>query len=249
MPADVPSQVPWSRRYAVEGAFAHSAVAFCLAVISCDVSAQLSGSVALVSDYRYRGVTLSQNKPAAQLTVAYDDAQHWYAGAFVSTAGLAASANRELHAIPFVGYAWRTRSGVTWDVGVDYSTFTGPQSYDYPEVYGGVAFENISARVYYARRYLGESSDAIYGEVNGAHPIIDRVRLLVHAGVLHTNGRDPYRAWTGCCIFDARVGVGIDFDPFHIEVSWVGISAATAAYPITGVRSRNHAVLTLSRSF
>src|SRR5207249_9512982 len=140
----------------------------------------------------------------------------------------AASSDRELHAISFVGYAWRTRSGLTWDIGANYSVFTAPSRYDYPEVYVGVAFENVSARVSYAPRYLGRDSGAVYGEVNGVQPIFDRIRLFAHVGMLRTSGDDLYSGWTDYRIFDARAGIGFDAEPFHIQVGWVGISAANA---------------------
>jgi hypothetical protein len=77
----------------------------------------------------------------------------------------------------------------------------------------------------------------------------DRVRLLAHVGILQVNGANPYSGWPDHRVFDGRAGVAIDFDPLNVQLSWVGISAANAAYPITGTRSRNGVVLTLSRSF
>jgi DNA-binding winged helix-turn-helix (wHTH) protein len=50
-------------------------------------------------------------------------------------------------------------------------------------------------------------------------------------------------------LLDGRIGIGIDLEPFNVQLSWVGINAATAAYGVTGVRSRNGPVLTLLRSF
>ena len=41
----------------------------CLVSIADSSRAQLSGSVSVVSDYRYRGISLSDNEPAAQLGV------------------------------------------------------------------------------------------------------------------------------------------------------------------------------------
>jgi hypothetical protein len=38
-------------------------------------------------------------------------------------------------------------------------------------------------------------------------------------------------------------------DPFNIELSWVGINAASAAYGIIGASSYNGPVLTFRRSF
>jgi uncharacterized protein (TIGR02001 family) len=225
------------------------AVALWFALAAVDASAQISGSLTLVSDYRFRGISLSHNRPAAQLGVAYDDAQSWYAGAFASTVQLADPINRQLQTTAFVGYVRRFPSGLSSEVGADYSTFTGPHGYSYPEVYWGIASENLSGRVYYSPRYFGQVSDAIYGEVNAVQPLFDRVRLLAHAGALRNKSESIYTVQAAHPVFDARVGVGIDFDQFNVQVSWVGISAANAAYPLTGTKSRNGVLVSLFRLF
>jgi uncharacterized protein (TIGR02001 family) len=224
-------------------------VALCFALVAANVSAQVSGSFTLVSDYRFRGVSLSHNKPAAQLGVVYDDARGWYAGAFASTVQFAYPSSRELQTIAFVGYVWRFASALSSELGADYSAFTGPGGYNYPEVYWGIAFENLSGRLYYAPRYFAHGSDAIYGEVNGAQPLLDRVRLLVHAGVLRNSSENIYTGRAVHHVFDARIGVGVDFDEFSVQLNWVGSSSENTVYPVAGTRGRNAAVLSLSRSF
>jgi len=237
-----------NRRRAIECAGRQGIAALCLALVASNVSAQISGTASLVSNYRFRGVSLSENKPAAQVGFTYDDVQGWYAGAFASTAKFVTSSAVGLQAVPFVGYAWRA-SGLTWDVGADYSAFTdAARRYNYPEVFLGAASENISARLYYSPRYFGQNSRTIYLEVNGTQSLVDRVRLLAHIGVLRSNGENAYYG-SRDVIVDGRVGVGIDFDQFNVQASCVGINSPTSAYVITGVRNRNGPVLTVSRSF
>ena len=216
--------------------------------VSADVFAQVSGSASLLSDYRFRGVSLSRNRPAAQLAVAYDDASGWYGGAFLSTVQLFYP-TRELQVVSFVGYARRLPSGLSWEAGADYSVVTGAQSYSYPEVYLGIATENVSARLYYAPRYFGLDSDVIYGEINASQQLLDRIRLVAHGGVLHNNGQAAYGLRPDRHILDASVGVVLDFDQFSVQLSWVGINSVNTLYPATAPRNKNSAVLILSRSF
>jgi uncharacterized protein (TIGR02001 family) len=215
---------------------------------SAEALAQLSGSASLLSDYRYRGVSLSQNKPAAQLAIAYDHASGWYGGAFASSVQLGYP-HRELQAVSFTGYASRLPSGLAWDAGADYSAFTGSQSYDYAEMYVGVAYENVSTRLYYAPRYFGQKSGVIYGEINASQPLFDRVRLVTHGGILRNSSEDAYGRPAARHVFDASVGVVIDFDQFSAQLSWVGISSVNTPYPTTAPRNKNGAVLILSWSF
>lgn len=224
------------------------AVALWFLFASANVAAQFSGSASLLSDYRYRGISLSHDKPAAQLTVAYDDASGWYGGAFASTIQLLYP-TRELQLVSFVGYARRFPSGLSWETGADYSAVTGPLSYSYPEVYVGIASENVSARLYYAPRYFGQESSVIYGEVNAAKPLLDRVRLVAHGGVLRNGNHGAYNQRPDHFVFDASVGVAFDFDQFNLQLSWVGISSVSTPYPVTGLSRKNGAVLILSRPF
>lgn len=236
-------------RRVFEAAASRATFALWLALVSVTACAQISGTVSLVTNYRFRGVSLSENKPAAQLGIAYDDALGWYAGAFASTVDFATPVGHQLQAIPFVGYAWRSATGVSWEFGGDYSAFTGNASdYNYPEAYFGVAADNVGARLYYAPRYFGLNSAAVYGEVNASQPLLDRVRLLAHVGVLWNTNANPYYGQPEH-LFDGRVGVGVDLEQFNVQLSWIGISSASAAYGITNVRSRNGLVLTLLRSF
>src|SRR5690348_2212837 len=65
------------------------AFAFCAWLCAPLAFAGVSGSVALTSDYRFRGITLSDGLPALQLDVDWSAPQGWYAGAFASSARLA----------------------------------------------------------------------------------------------------------------------------------------------------------------
>ena len=112
----------------------------------------------------------------------------------------------------------------------------------------GVAYEKVSARLYYAPRYYGRDASALYGEINAAHKIADRLLLLAHAGAFRSKDLDVYGNVPEY-VFDARLGLGVDFDRFNVQLSWVGISAANAGYPVSGVRSRNGPVLSISWLF
>src|SRR5204863_4547798 len=144
-----PWRVIFARRRLLDRPRSRRAFALWFLFVSAEAFAQVSGSASLLSDYRYRGVSLSHNRPAAQLAVAYDDASGWYGGAFASTVQLFYP-SRELQAVSFIGYASRGPSGLSWEAGADYSVVTGARSYSYPEAYVGVASEKVSARLYYA---------------------------------------------------------------------------------------------------
>lgn len=149
----------------------------------------------------------------------------------------------------FGGYALRLPSGVSVEAGGDYSVFTNARGDDYGEIFIGAAAGNLSARVYYSPRYFGQSSNAVYGELNASLPLLDRLQLIAHIGVLKTAYPYGYSQQSTRQVVDGRIGLAADFDLLHLELAWVGTSAAYAAYPITGTSSPNAVVLSLSHSF
>jgi uncharacterized protein (TIGR02001 family) len=225
-------------------------VALALALlIAADAEAQFSATVSFVTDYRYRGVSLSRDDPALQAGIGYDDPSGVYLGLFASNVRFAISSHRELQALPYVGYARRLASGVSAEIGAAYSAFTGPGDYDYAEAYIGASIDNLSGRLYYAPHYFGRDTAAFYMELNGTQPLSDRIRLLAHLGVIFNRGQYPLYGPTDRHVVDGRLGVAIDIDAFSLQASWVGIGSANTGYPISQNNRRNTAVVTLSRAF
>lgn len=250
VPAPVPARPGATQRRAFRrdlGALT-GAVLFCCALVAADACAQVSGSISALSNYRYRGVSLSHNDPAAQAALVYDDPHGWHAGAFGSTVRIGQPASNELQGILFAGYAATTPVGATFEAGAVYSGFTGPRSYAYLDLLVGATYEGVTARVHYSPNYYGRDSEALYGEIDGAYRLFEHVQVAAHVGALWTNTRDAYGNELDP-VFDARVGFVFDFDRFNVHVSWVGISQANLGYGLTGVRSRNGPVVSISWLF
>src|SRR5512135_1604841 len=100
------------------------ALALVCAMRATDAHAQVAGTVAVVSDYRFRGVSLSREKPAIQASVGFDTPSGWYAGVFGSTIELAATGTRGVQAVPYVGIAAPAAGDLHWEAGADYSLFS-----------------------------------------------------------------------------------------------------------------------------
>jgi uncharacterized protein (TIGR02001 family) len=236
------------RRFRANAAALGRAALVGLALSCADATAQVSGSVSAVSNYRYRGVSLSHNDPAAQASVVYDDPQGWYAGAFASTVRIGNPTANEAQGIFFAGYAQTLSSGATLEAGVVYTGFTSSPSYAYPEVMAGATYDGINARIHYSANYYGSGADALYGEINAAHRLYEHVKVVAHGGALWTRARSAYGD-SRDTVYDGRVGFSFDYESFALQLSWVGISNANAGYGLTGVRSRNGPVMSVSWVF
>lgn len=219
-------------------------VALCCAPIS---HAQVSGSVGALSDYRYRGYSLSDGDPVLQASIAYDAASGAYAGLFAS--GVRDLDGNGAQFIPYLGYAKRDAQGRSWDVGVRWSHFTRDDAYDYAEVHVGVALRRVALRVHYAPEYFGQVANW-YFEADGHVPLGERVRGLWHVGYSRSDARDryvyiedptPYEADHGYYAveradrsrLDLRFGIAVPTRACDVQLAWTHIDGGdTTTYAV-----------------
>ncbi|MBF6024168.1 TorF family putative porin [Lysobacter niastensis] len=194
--------------------------------------AQVSARVAVASDYRFRGVSLSDERPAVQATLAYDHSDGWYAGVFASSVRIEPDSGTQVQWLPYAGYARRLPSGLSWDVGAQYAMFTGNADYDYPELHAGLTSEHMSARVHYAPRYFGVPAHVVYVEIDGAYPVGARMRLLAHAGWLRRGDAGEYDEYLERHRFDARLGAGMAWSGADLQLAWVYAEGQSGRFPL-----------------
>jgi uncharacterized protein (TIGR02001 family) len=208
--------------------------------------AQFSGSVGLVSDYRFRGISLSDSKPALQATVGYDGDSGWYVGAFASTVRFEDTARPAAQVMVYAGRAGRLTERLSWDAGIDDSSFPSQHDYDYPEAYAGLTLDSLSLRLHHAHSYFGEGGDANYLELNGAWPLDGRLRFVAHLGNLWTSG---VPGGNDCCGLDARMGVSFAAAGLRWEIAGVATSVHYPTYPSREGQSRGTLIVGVTRSF
>lgn len=177
----------------------------------------ISGSVALQSEYRYRGQNPGKGNAVPQVTVNVDGVAGWYLGGFASAMTIGDLDGYKLQG--YAGYARRLQSGASWEVGCSRITYTQAHPNDFSECYAGMSFERGSTRIYYSPKYLGFSAKTVYAEVSAFYPVHPRFNLIAHAGVLY-NLSDGY--WPGIPTssrVDARIGVGIPFGNWTVQIA------------------------------
>jgi uncharacterized protein (TIGR02001 family) len=198
--------------------------------------AQTSGSVTLVSDYRFRGVSLSNGHPALQLNLEYDSARDWYAGIFASPVILKDETRRP-QLIGYAGYARRLTDGVSWEAGAVRAAFVGLADYDYTELYLGLSSENASGRIYASPDYYRQGVRSLYAEFNGAYPIRPWLQLIGHAGYLSVSGGNPASGSPMTNRWDARIGVGMRADDWTIQLALASAQRQRQATAVNGAGS------------
>jgi uncharacterized protein (TIGR02001 family) len=217
------------------------------AVAASPVAAQVSGDAGVVSDYRYRGVSLSQGEPEAQVGLSFDSLAGWYAGGLASGARLENTQSGQV--VAYGGYSGSISDGLSWDAGASRAAFARASNYNYSEAYLGLAAENLSGRVYYSPSYLNQKAQTVYAEINATYALRDDVRLLGHLGVLHPDSSNGANAFEPGSRWDCRLGISAKYTDWVGEVAWVALQKKSTYYTTYEDRNPRAFVLSISYSF
>jgi uncharacterized protein (TIGR02001 family) len=92
----------------------------------------ISGSITGVSDYRFRGVSLSDKDFAVQPTITISHESGFYVGAWAST--LAENAGEDIEVDLYAGFSGGEE--LTYDIGATYYVYPGVSAFNYVELTG-----------------------------------------------------------------------------------------------------------------
>ena len=130
----------------------------------------VTGTAALTSDYRFRGVTQTFNDPAVQAGFVLSHASGAYAGVWGSNVDFGGTAHIELD--PYIGYATTLDSFANkpvLDVGLWYYAYPSQSDLNWLELYGKLTFKDVLVQgaslltaVNYTNDFVGLDKDAWY---------------------------------------------------------------------------------------
>ncbi len=184
----------------------------------------VSGNVGAVTDYRFRGISQSDEDPAAQASLTLDHQSGFYAGAFVSTLG----SDSRLGAGEidyFIGYAREIATATNLDVGLNYTTYPGASAglgeTDYFEPYASVSHTIGPVTAELGAIYApeqdalgGEDNLYLFGDVRGGVPFTP----LTVVGHL---GRSDGALAAGGDYLDWSVGLEVARGPATLSLTYV----------------------------
>jgi len=194
-------------------------------------AAQASASAVATSDYRFRGVSLSADRPALQGDLGWDFAAGAYLGIFASNVRFYETAPAQVQGSAYAGYARALDADWSVDAGATYGGFSRDREYDYGEAHAGVAWRNLSARLSWSPNYFGQSLHTWYAELDGAQPLGGSLRAVGHAGLLWMASGECAGPCTNA---DARAGAQWAWRSLQLQVARVLNQGSISAYPVGG---------------
>ena len=226
-------------------------------------SSKLVGSVNLVSDYLFRGISQTNRKPAAQAGLEYDHASGWYVGAWGSNVSWLSDAStptehvsNSLELDAYGGYRGSFATDWSYDVGLyEYyypGSYPSGSGYTRPyttEGYASLGWKGVSLKYSYSFTNLFGSADSKhsgYVDLSWNYEVSPGWLINSHVGhqdVVHTHGAS-YSDW--------KLGVTRNFDSgYSVALGYYDTNAKKLTYTNADGHylGRAIAVLTLGKSF
>jgi uncharacterized protein (TIGR02001 family) len=163
-------------------------------------NAEVTGTVSVVSDYNWRGVSQSAQDPALQGSIDYAHASGFYAGVWGSNVDFGDCCDENIETDLYAGFSGG--EDVTWDVGFIYYYYPGAEGLDYPEVYAGLGYKGFEGKLWYSSDFANYDDQAWYFEVNAAYELPANFGLEAHVGfstgdgIEAAYGVDNYSDWS-----------------------------------------------------
>lgn len=226
-----------------------------------------TGNMALVSDYRFRGISQTFGKPALQGGFDYAHSSGFYVGNWNSNvSGVQYPGGASLEMDFYGGFKFEPVADLTTDIGLLYYYYPGAtigttgEKFDNTEIYVGATYKWFSAKYSYGVSDFfglnsttgftprGDSKGSGYLDLNANFEVAEKTTLSFHVGhqKVKNYGEFDYT--------DYKVGVARDFGFATIGLAVIGTNADEAFYTASnGTKSKDLgktvAVLSLSKTF
>ncbi|MGZ6187199.1 MAG: TorF family putative porin [Candidatus Binataceae bacterium] len=181
----------------------------------------VTGQIAVVSDYVYRGVTYNDGNPALQATVSWSNANAsvlpgLHVDGLASNVDFGPGDPAHTQFYGTLGYSVGSET-LNADAGVTYTLYPGvPAALGYSYVEGYVSLgtkvgrASVSATLAASPDYSGHAGAAWFGNMDAAMPLTERFRLIAEAGYagLPRAAGEQYAFW----------GAGVETDVYGLTL-------------------------------
>lgn len=195
----------------------------CNAAEAADGDWWYGGSVALTSDYVFRGVTQTDESPALQGSFDVGHASGLYAGAWASNVDFDAPDGIDLELDLYVGWTLEFENDTWLDLQLVRYLYPGAKpgfGINYNEFLAAYGFRNITATLGYTDNYINSDESALYYHLGAEFPL----------------GDTEYTLAAGAAFNDISNAAGSDYWDYQLGVSrsWDAITADLSYYDTSG---------------
>lgn len=187
-----------------------------LAGVSTTASGEVTGLVALGSDYVWRGISQTDNQLALAGEIDYSHASGAYAGVWGGNVDFGPG-DPSLELDLYAGYAGEFASGLSFDAGILRYEFPGASDLETQEVHLGLGYKDVAVTWHYTNDYFGSDASAWYLELDASFDLVQELTLSLHAGRSDGDHFDlaDYSAYT-----DYRVGISRALAGMTLELAY-----------------------------
>ena len=197
-------------------------------IANADDAWSTSANVALTNDYKFRGISQSDESAALQGGFDLSHESGFYLGAWASsvdfdTNGPCCDGSLELDY--YLGYgADIGDSGFSYDVGVMAYTYPGDsgQEGDYNEIYGSIAWQDLTVGLVYSDDYYAETDEFTYLYADYSFSLPNNFALDLHLGYNMLEEDGGFLSSDEDAYTDYSVSISRDVMGFNIAVAYVG---------------------------
>lgn len=178
-------------------------------------SSPFSATLAVTSDYVFRGLSQTDEGPAFQAGAVYSAPMGFYVGAWASNVDFG-TGDPDFEVDTFVGYNTDIGASVNFDVMANRYNYPGAGASNYWELITKTTFlENYSVSVAYTDDVFGTDSDSWYYAAGASFGLPADIGLGLSAGVteFESAGTD-YKDWS--------VSLSKGFGPLTVSAAYIG---------------------------
>jgi len=222
----------------------------------------LTGNMAIVSDYRFRGISQTYVQPAIQGGIDYSHSSGFYLGNWNSSvSGLSYPSGGGIEMDLYGGFK-KSFGDFAFDVGLlqyyypKAVTTTGGEKFDTLEAYLGVTWKWLSAKYsttltdYFGVNSIstgttnGDSEGSGYLDISANFAMSPKLTLAAHYGMQTVKNYAPleYNDW--------KLGVTYDLNGWLLGAAYIGTDADETIYVLNGKEiGKDTIVLSIGKSF
>jgi len=205
-----------------------SMIALAIAAASATASAELSSTVAVVSDYTFNGVSQTDSGPALQASLDYGHESGAYVGTWASNVDFGENEDTNLEWDFYVGHYAALTSAANVDYGIAYYTYHGDddfsEDYAYGEVYSKFDVSSdmgtSELNLWYAWDYFGTEAGHYIVQVAHTLEVAENHNVRVSVDQSTTTDDEKWQWFGEDSYIHYKAAYQTSLEGFDIEVAY-----------------------------